>query len=319
MRRTPTQQRLVAAMATILVAVTSGATTAGAAPTPASSTDAPLRVIVSEDIEPGERPVFEVVHTDAAGFVELLLDPTVDQVGLDGTGRLQWSPTDPAYGAQWEHHHTGVEVAWDVTRGSSDVVMAIVDSGVNPGPEFGDRLLPGISFVGGDPTVDLLGHGTSVASVAAGAANNDFGGAGVCSECKILPVQAATPNGSVPWSASAEGVIWAVDNGADVINLSFGGQSESQLLADALAYAAAQGVVVVASAGNYGTDAGVYPAANPTVLSAAGHDPAFGRYPWSSYGPWVDVAAPGCTTAVSGTGIGTVCGTSFASPWTAGL
>jgi len=204
-------------------------------------------------------------------------------------------------------------------RGSADITIAVLDTGVTPGPEFGDRLLPGASFTGGDPHLDVAGHGTAVASVAAGAANNGVGGAGVCPNCTILPVQVGNGDGTVQWSSAAMGIIWAADNGADVINMSFGGHSLSQALEVAVEYAIGQGVTVIAAAGNYGTDEVVYPAAIPGVISVGAHEPHGSPYAWSSYGDWVDVAAPGCATSVIGSGTGVECGTSVASPWVSGL
>jgi hypothetical protein len=166
--------------------------------------------------------------------------------------------------------------------------------------------------------VDPLEHGTSVAGVAAADANNDVGGVGVCSECTILPVQVAHTNGSVPWSTAAEGVIWAVDQGADILNLSFGSQNNASVLQQAIDYALSRDVIVIASAGNCGTETPVYPAALDGVIPVGGHDRDRERYSWSSYGQWADVAAPGCARSITPSGTDVVCGTSFASPWTTG-
>ena len=133
-----------------------------------------------------------------------------------------------------------------------------------------------------------------------------------------LPVQVADASGRVPWSAAAAGVTWAVDQGADIINMSFGG-SHSQTLADAVAYAVANDVIVVAAAGNNGTTNEFFPAALDGVLSVAGHDATYGAYSWSNRGPWVDVAGPGCSVGASGGGYSTICGTSFATPVITGM
>ncbi len=274
------------------------------------------RLIVRHDRD-GGTPSFDTMTGDLSGLMRIAADPTVTGVELDGVSQLMWQPTDPAYGLQWEDRLTGLETAWDTTRGDPGVVIAVIDSGINPGPEFGARLLAGRSFTDSDPHIDTLGHGTSVAAVAAAEADNGTAGAGVCSACAILPVQVTDVGGLVPWSAAAKGIIWAVDQGADILNLSFGSQSPSSVLSDAIDYALGRGVVVVvvAAAGNYGT---VYPADHPGVISVAGHDKTFSRSSWSSYGQWVDVAAPGCVLGPSADSPTMVCGTSFASPWTAG-
>ncbi len=276
-----------------------------------------VRIAVSTRDTTG-RPRVSSIATDPATAARLLADPGVD-AELDGTARLLYTPTDPAFPGQWEHRLTGLESAWDTELGDPGVVIAVLDSGVAPHAEFGDRLLPGTSFIGGDPLVDPLGHGTAVASVAAAGNDNGLGGTGVCPRCSILPVQVADSSGSVPWSAAANAIVWATDQGADIVNLSFGSPSASTIIADAIAYARSRGVVVVAAAGNDGTDTPVYPAALDGVIGATGHAANFDRYSWSSYGPWVDVAAPGCVTALQFDTVVRVCGTSFASPWAAGL
>lgn len=288
---------------------------------PAAAADEPeptYQWIIEHETAPGEAPSFDVVETTVDGALGLMAAPDVAGVELDGFARLMWEPTDPHYVDQWEHHVTGIETVWDTTRGSEDTVIAVLDSGVVPGPEFGDRLLGGVSFIDDDPHHDPLGHGTSVAGVAAAAANNDIGGAGVCSECTILPVQVALSNGSVPWSAAAEGIVWAVDQGADILNLSFGSPSNASVMRSAIEYALSRDVIVIAAAGNYGTDSPIYPAAYEDVISVGAHDENHGRYSWSSHGTWVDMAAPGCARSVTSSGTGVVCGTSFATPWTAG-
>ena len=296
--------RGLSALATTLgvsVALSATAVAPVAAADPAAD-DPTYQVIVREATDPGEPPEFEVVKASLDEIVALLNDPAVDSIELDGTAELMWRPSDPDYLDQWEHHVGGIETAWTTTRGSAETVIAIVDSGVNPGPEFGSRLLAGASFIGQNPHIDPLGHGTSVAGVAAAAHNNDIGGVGSCPECTILPVQVADANGAVPWSSAANGVVWAVDQGADIINLSFGSEVDSGVLRDAIAYALSRDVIVIGAAGNYGTDALVYPASADGVIAIASHNRSFERYSWSSYGDWVDAAAPDCAQSVTPSG-----------------
>ncbi len=277
----------------------------------------PVRLIVRYDSD-GGAPIFDTVNTDLSGIMGIANQAGVTGLEVDGEDNLMWVPTDPQYDLQWENRTTGTENAWDITRGDPSIVIAVIDSGVNPGPEFGDRLLAGQSFTGNDPHSDDLGHGTSVAGVAAAEANNNVAGAGVCPVCKILPVQAATADGTVAWSAAARGIVWAVDQGADILNLSFGGDATTSVLSDAIEYALSQGVAIVASAGNSGNEDPMYPARLPGVISVGGHDESGNRYSWSTYGQLVDVAAPGCVLTIEGNSPATVCGTSFASPWVAG-
>ncbi|MFT7650799.1 MAG: hypothetical protein ACI8Y4_005574 [Candidatus Poriferisodalaceae bacterium] len=321
MRYGPNTSRGLSTLGSIIgisVALAASTVVPAGAAEPNAANDPTYQIIVREGTAPGEAPEFDVVETDLDGIMDLMSNPAVDSIELDGYAELMWRPTDPDYLDQWEYQVTGLEAAWETTRGNSDIIIAVIDSGVNPGPEFGDRLLAGASFIETDPLVDLLGHGTSVAGVAAAAANNDVGGVGVCSECTILPVQVAQANGAVPWSAAANGVVWAVDQGADILNLSFGSQTNSAVLQDAIEYALSRDVIVIAAAGNYGTEALVYPSALDGVIAVGGHDRELQRYPWSSHGQWADIAAPGCARSVGESGTEIVCGTSFASPWTAG-
>ena len=277
-----------------------------------------VEVIVSAPVDAGQAPQFDVVRTDLAGLVDLLESVDEDErVEWNGTATLTFRPDDPGFAHGAPAQRASLAAAWDTTRGSADVVIAVLDTGVTPGPEFGARLLPGASMIGADPHVDPFGHGTPVAKAAA-AAHDGIGAAGVCPRCLVLPVQVADTTGSVGWSAAAEGIVWAVDHGADIINLSFGGQSTPSVVREAVAYAVANDVVVVASAGNFGDDAPFYPAALDGVIAVGAHDDSFGRYQWSSFGDWVDVAAPGCLHDVHGTGtLG--CGTSFSAPWISGV
>ena len=271
-----------------------------------------------EDVPEGSALSFEVVEANLAELAELLADPTPGTtIEPNGSGWITGTPTDPEVINQWAVAANGLASAWDASAGNTDITIAVLDTGVADHANLGDRRLEGISFVDGDPTVDPAGHGSWVAGLAA-ASHDDVGVAGVCHNCTILPVQVADASGRVPWSAAAAGVTWAVDQGADIINMSFGG-SHSQTLADAVAYAVANDVIVVAAAGNDGTTNEFFPAALDGVLSVAGHDATYGAYSWSNRGPWVDVAGPGCSVGASGGGYSTICGTSFATPVIAGM
>ncbi len=301
--------------ATLVIAA--AATPAGAADSAAHTDPPTFELIVSEEVAEGEAPNFSIVETDLAGLVKVLEERGDERVEWNGTAQLTWQPRDPSYLLDRGEQQEGLEIAWDVTRGAADVVIAVIDSGVNPSSELDGRLLDGISMIDGDPHVDTFGHGSAVALVAA-AAHDGVGVAGVCPSCSILPVQVATEDGSVPWAAAADGIVWAVDNGADILNLSFGSRGAPRVVEEAVAYAIANDVVVVASAGNFGDDVPFYPAAFDGVIAVGGADESLARYPWSSFGPWVDVAAPGCARGIHGPDtIG--CGTSFAAPWIAGV
>jgi len=211
--------------------------------------------------------------------------------------------------------------AWSLTTGDSSVVVAVVDSGVQSNhPDLG-TLVAGYDFVNNDSDPsDDEGHGTAIAGIIAAQGNNGIGIAGVCWKCQIMPVKVIGSDGSGTDSAVANGIIWAANNGADVINLSLGGPSYSRTLADAVSYAQAKNVVVVAAAGNDGRDAPSYPAADSGVISVGAVDESDNRYGWSNYGSWVQVDAPGCTnsTGLSSSYVN-FCGTSAAAPFVSGL
>jgi len=156
--------------------------------------------------------------------------------------------------------------------------------------------------------------------VIAARTNNTKGQAGLCWRCAIMPVQVLDTNGWGTSSELAAGIMWAVDHGADVISMSLGADGTTQMLTDAVAYAASKGAVMVAAAGNSGSVNPTHPAAYPQVIGVAGSTPEDELYSWSNYGPWVQVAAPGCNTAPQlGGGYINFCGTSSAAPVVSGL
>ena len=231
-------------------------------------------------------------------------------------------PNDPRWSSQWGPRVVSAPEAWDTTRGSRSVVVAVVDTGVNPEhPDLSGALVPGYDFVNNDADPsDDNGHGTAVAGVVAARTNNGVGEAGLCWTCSIMPIKALDANGSGSTATIAKAIVLAADNGADIINLSLGGPATTQTLTDAVDYAASKGVLIFAAAGNNGETAFFYPAAYPQVLAVAGTDEADHVYSWSNHGPWVQVSAPGCNVApLLGGGYGDFCGTSSATPIVSGL
>ena len=231
------------------------------------------------------------------------------------------TPNDPGYPAEWGVVKSRVNLAWSATRGSSRVVIAVVDTGVTATADLAGRVLPGHDFVNGDDDArDDNGHGTMAAEVIAAAGNNRIGIAGICGGCRILPVKVLGKDGSGAYSNIADGIRYAADQGATVINLSLGGSDDSQPLRDAVAYAAGRGALVVGAAGNDGSAAPHYPAAIPPVLAVGGVTSTDTRYSWSNFGSWVDVTAPGCNPSQALNGVVMqYCGTSSATPFTAGV
>ena len=222
-------------------------------------------------------------------------------------------PNDPAWRDQWAQRQIRLPEVWEVTTGDPSIVIALVDTGVNPIPDLEGALVPGWDFVDNDPEPqDTQSHGTRVASVIAARGNNGIGMAGHCWKCRIMPVRVSA-GGSVSADRIAAGIRFAVENGARIINVSLTRTGQPDAVEEqAVRYAIDSGVLVVASAGNAGTEALQYPAAYPGVLAVGGTDDSDTLYFWSSRGPWVGLTAPGCHMVVDATiAPGTICGTSF--------
>jgi thermitase len=234
-----------------------------------------------------------------------------------------YTTTDPSYAPNpWSWEQLRLPRAWDFTTGSSSVTIAIIDTGVAPTQlDLAGRLVPGIDEVNNDPNPDDdHGHGTEVATTAAGGMNNGQS-VGACPGCSIMPVKVLDSSGYGTDANIANGIIWATDNGADIINLSLGGSYNDGALAAAIAYAISNNVLVVSAAGNSASSQPSYPGAYSGVISVGASDVRRNLLSFSQFGPWVDVAAPGCVNAGDRTNAVAVnvCGTSFASPLVAGI
>lgn len=188
--------------------------------------------------------------------------------------------------------------AWGVTTGSG-VRVAILDSGVAIDHEdISAKVVARANF--SDTVIrpdhpedyDKYGHGTHVAGIVA-AEHDAEGVAGVCPGCSILDAKVLNDWGSGSSSSIAKGIEWAVDNGARVINMSLGQRLSSRTVEAAVNKAWKKGVVIVAAAGNAGTQEKFYPAAYPNVIAVAATDNNDVKAPFSTHGEWVDVAAPG--------------------------
>ncbi len=200
---------------------------------------------------------------------------------------------------QWMHSSGFLDTqkAWELSRGEG-VCVAVLDTGVEPMEEFGDRLLTGKNTLGStepdeSDTHDKMGHGTHVAGILAACAGNGLGGAGVAPLSKIYPVKCYSDKGEAMADSVLRGVNAAMEAGVDVINLSGGTFISSPLENKTWKKALSAGIVVVAAAGNSYTDAKDYPAALPGVISVAALDSDGTLAEYSNYGDTVDIAAPG--------------------------
>lgn len=224
---------------------------------------------------------------------------------------------------QWNLPEIATLKGWNVTRGQDDMIVAIVDTGVQADhPDLQGRLVDGYNVIDpSKPPDDDVGHGTHVAGIIAAQVNNNEGIAGMTWYTKIMPVKALDSTGAGTTYSVAEGIIWATDHGADVINMSLGNYAQAEFLHDAIKYAHDNGVVLVAASGNDATDRPGYPAAYPEVFAVGATDEDESLAEYSNYGDYIDVAAPGTSIASTypGSRYAALSGTSMACPHVSAL
>ncbi|MHA2611939.1 MAG: S8 family peptidase [bacterium JZ-2024 1] len=246
-------------------------------------------------------------------------------------------PNDTYFNLQWGFHNTGQSSscfaagtvdadidgpeAWDISAGSADVKIAVLDTGIQSNhPDLSGKVVLAKSFVGGNAN-DGHGHGTHVAGIASALSNNSRGVAGTCWNCKLMNGKVLNNSGSGSCSTSSNGIIWAADNGAKVVNMSYGSTSLCQTEQNAVNYAWNKGVVLVAAAGNNNSTTKFYPAAHSNVIAVAATTNKDQKASFSNYGSWVHVASPGYCIASTykNSSYAWMSGTSQASPFVAGL
>lgn len=227
--------------------------------------------------------------------------------------------------------------AWHYSTSSAAIKIAIIDTGIDQDhPDLpGSKIVAQRDCTNTSGVDDYYGHGTHVAGIAAAATNNSTGVAGVGYAASLINAKALGDDGSGYYSWIVDCITWAADHDAKVINMSLGAPYKSRALEDAVNYAWSKGVVIAAAAGNSGNSSPTYPAYYTNVIAVAATDVNDVKPSWSSYGKWVDVAAPGVdiysttpnhsnylntkypTTFTLNYGYGS--GTSMATPHVAGL
>lgn len=250
-------------------------------------------------------------------------NPNVSFAEPDYVASATTVPDDPYFTRQSGARQINAPAAWDKTTGDSGVTIAILDTGLDmTHPDIADRWIPGADFVEGDgDPADDGGHGTRVTGIAAATGNNQTGVAGVDWQARIMPVKVLDNEGNGTWSTAAQGITFAADNGARVLNMSFSGTSDSETLHSAVQYAFAKGCVIVATSGNDGIELTKYPCSYPEVLAVGSANASEGVSSFSTYGSHLDVVAPGegiDTTAINGR-YGLFTGTSAAAPFVSGV
>lgn len=251
----------------------------------------------------------------------LARNPIIDFVEENRLLKPSEIPDDPYYYKQWHLPKIDAPNAWDLSKGSPSIIIAVLDSGVDQShPDLAGRLLSGWNFYDDNPdTSDVYGHGTKVAGTAAAITNNGIGVAGVAWDCLILPVRVTDPNGYTTYSLLSKGLIYAADCGAKAAIMSFRIFNGSATLTSAAKYLMEKGGLAVAAGGNTGTYENY--SDNPYIISVSATDSGDMIASFSSYGPYIDLSAPGVSiyTTIMGGSYGSASGTSFSAPIVAGL
>ena len=225
-------------------------------------------------------------------------NPNVEYAELDYFAQALMTVDDPYFTNQWGLENTNdadidASAAWDIIKGNGTVV-AILDSGVSKShPDVFSQVIDRTDFSFSASDDDVYGHGTHVDGIVAALTNNTMGVAGVCPDCKLMSVKVLNDSGSGAYSWIANGIVYAADHGAKVINMSLGGSQKSTTLENAVKYAWNNNVVVVAAAGNSGNPSKTYPGAYTNAIAVAATDSNDNKAYFSEYGSWVDIAAPG--------------------------
>lgn len=279
-----------------------------------------------------EQHLLKLLTLDA--IRRLRLDPDVEYAEPNYIRRPLLTPNDTYFGYQWHYNLIGLPQAWDVTTGQDDIIVAVLDTGVLQGhPDLAGRLIGGYDFVssssssndgdgidpnpedpGDDPRGDSSSfHGTHVAGTVGAASGNSIGVAGVTWHGKIMPVRVLGVGGGTDADIS-QGIRYAAglsnisstlpSQRAHIINMSLGGPGYNQTLQNAVSAARNAGVIIIAAAGNSNSSTPFYPAACEGVVAVSAVDASGQKAPYSNYGTWIDVAAPGGNVSVDLTGDG---------------
>jgi thermitase len=251
-------------------------------------------------------PIFLLLLCLAASFLSFQALPGVSKAARGTVAVVDYQPEPAGHESavavsggdysdrQWALPKIMAPQAWEVTSGEAGIVIAVLDTGIDKEHEdLAGKVIAEVNFTDSLTTMDIYGHGTHIAGIIAAAANNGVGVDGMAYNCRLMNVKVADDNGEFDSSAAAEGVIWAVEHGARVINMSLVSTEPSRELEKAINYAWSKGAVVIAAGGNCMGRKVAYPAYYANCLAVTATDSNDCVASWSSQGDWVDVAAPG--------------------------
>ena len=206
-----------------------------------------------------------------------------DSSSYGSSPQATYSLDDGYLAERWGVTKIEAPQAWQITRGDQSIIVAVLDTGINKDKQdLADRVVAEVNFTDSPTSDDLYGHGTHMAGTIAA----------IAPECRLMNVKVADDVGRCEPSVVARGIVWAVDHGAKVINISLAMRA-SPSLEEAVNYAWSQGAILITAAGNKGGSEPSYPAYYANCLAVAGTNQNDSLALLSSYGDWVDVAAPG--------------------------
>lgn len=229
------------------------------------------------------------------------------------------APNDPGYGAEWYLTTVNAPAAWTTTIGSSSVIIAVVDTGIESAhPDLAGKLIPGYNaYANSTATEDQYNHGTASAGIMGAASNNGIGMTGVTWNCPLMPIKVDDGTGYAYWSTVATGVTWAADHGARVANVNYE-ITDSATVQSAAQYLQGKGGIVIAPSGNDTTFDST--PANPYIVTVGATDQSNNLCSWSNTGNTIALVAPGSSsyTLTNESGYGYWAGTCFSSATVAG-
>jgi thermitase len=247
-------------------------------------------------------------------------NPNIEFAEPDAITEPAATANDTYYSKEWHLSKVKAQTAWDLTKGSSSVLIAILDTGVDGAhPDLKPKMVAGWNaYSSNTDTRDVNGHGTGVAGAAAAASNNSIGVTGLAWNCKIMPIRISDSTGYATWSTTAKAITWAANHGARVANLSYSGMLGSSAIRTAAQYMQSKRGVVITAAGNSKTfDSS---SDHPYILTVSATDTVDALCSFSNTGNNIDLSAPGISiwSTKRGGGYGSWWGTSLSAPVVAG-